>query len=432
MTTTRSSFLERLQGAGHIGDCIEQIRAVDNQRLDRIGFARDHGLDQLAHRGGPAQERSRAPVGARFARGTGGQLGALGARLGGTAAGAASYRKGRVRIGFDVGRLVEVEAAFPPVGAEQSIDDVDRPHALRVVAVPGRVAARHDGSLRQRIGHDARSGADQLGIEFGNRRRPFRRHLLHVGSQLLEALRPLGDILAVIALFGDQHVDPGHEQRRIGARLDGQPVVGLGRHAGETRIDHDHLGALAPGMGKVLHHGVAGVLADVGADQGDAAHGVPVHGLMAAHGYAGRQQGRLIARARAKGSRGLRRVGRAPRLGKIVCQPKITGGVAENCHGFGSVLLLDGSQLLAATASSASGQVISSNLPSHAPQCAPSAHAGGPGRTGKRRRPAPAHTTARDSWGLPGSRRPCRPDRPRFGRRCRTSTGTCRNSCKSS
>ena len=250
-------ILERLNRARDVGHRVQQVRAIDDERLDRVRFARNHRLDQFLHGRRTAQEFGAGAIGARFAGRTDGQFRAFGARLGRTATGAAGDGKGRMGIRLDIGRLVEVETTLAPVRTEQRVDRVGRTHALRVVAVPRHMAPRHDQRLRQAVGHDACRRADQLRVEFRDGGRPLGRQVGDMGGQLVEAVGPLRNIVGVVALLGDQHVDPRQQQRRVGAGLDGQPVVGLGGHAGETWVDHDHLGAAAPGLGKVLHHRVA-------------------------------------------------------------------------------------------------------------------------------------------------------------------------------
>ncbi len=205
-----------------------------------------------------------------------------------------------MRIGVEVRRLAEIHTAAPSVGAEEGVHDVDRSHPLRVGAVPGDVASRDDQGPGPRRGHDSGGLPDLVGGEIGDRRRPFRRQVRYVSGELIEALRPLGDEGRVVEPLGDEHVDPRQEERRVGARLDRQPVVGLAGRGREARVHHDDAGTPSPGSGEILHDGVAGVLSDVAPDEGDALDVLPIHRLVAADGPAQREQGGLLPRRRAQ------------------------------------------------------------------------------------------------------------------------------------
>ena len=62
-------------------------------------------------------------------------------------------------------------------------------------------------------------------------RKALGRHV-DIGDRLefVKADRPFGDVVGVVQLFCDQDVDPRQEQRRVGSRLDREPVVGLRCH----------------------------------------------------------------------------------------------------------------------------------------------------------------------------------------------------------
>ena len=111
---------------------------------------------------------------------------------------------------------------------------------------------------------------------------------------------PLVDVFDIVARLVDDDVHPGQEQGGIRPGLNGQPVVGFGRHLREARVDDDDFHAACPGIGKILHDRVAGVLADVAADQRETLQPVPVHGFVAADGRAVGQLGRFFAWAGAK------------------------------------------------------------------------------------------------------------------------------------
>ena len=58
----------------------------------------------------------------------------------------------------------------------------------------------------------------------------------------------------------DQLVQQGHEQRAVGAGLDGNPLIGNGRVAGAHRVDGDEATACALEFGQRGFHGVAVVV----------------------------------------------------------------------------------------------------------------------------------------------------------------------------
>ena len=158
---------QRLLGALHHRDRVQQIDAVEDETLDRVGVAGDHRWDQLLHRRRTPQERGSAPVGPCLSGWSKGKLVALLSGFGGTTPRATGHGEGWVWIGLEVRRLVEVHTTLTPVGPEQGVDDVHRPHSLGVVAVPGDVAAGMDERGRTVACHLPCGLPDHVGGEAG-------------------------------------------------------------------------------------------------------------------------------------------------------------------------------------------------------------------------------------------------------------------------
>ena len=104
----------------------------------------------------------------------------------------------------------------------------------------GRQPAVDAAGLVAGIGN--RGSDDLIGRNPGDLSNPFRGVLRGALLELLKAVRPLLDEFAVVEVTRDDHVDPGHEQSRVGAGANLQPHVGHLRHFGLPRIDDDHLG----------------------------------------------------------------------------------------------------------------------------------------------------------------------------------------------
>ncbi len=188
----------------------------------------------------------------------------------------------------------------------------------------------------------SRAFADQVGRKVSERGGPLGRECRDVRRELFEADRPFGDEVPVDKAVADEDVHPGQQQRGVRAGLDGQPVVGLHRRGGEARIHDDQLRAARPSVGEILHHRVAGVLADVRADQDQAAGLVPIHRLVVADGPAEGEERGLFPRAGTERHGWLGRVGRSPRLGQIIHKPEIARRMPKERHGLGAMLVLDG------------------------------------------------------------------------------------------
>ena len=78
-------------------------------------------------------------------------------------------------------------------------------------------------------------------------------------------------IVGIIEPLFDNHIHPGKKKCRIGPRLNRQPIARLRRGNRESGIDHNQRRAVAYGLRKFLHLGVVHILAEMRAEQGDAA-----------------------------------------------------------------------------------------------------------------------------------------------------------------
>ena len=93
----------------------------------------------------------------------------------------------------------------------------------------------------------------------------------HVALQLVEAHAVRGDERAVHQVFGDQHVQHGQHQGRIGSRAAGQPPGGQVPDGGRAaRVNHDDLRAAPSGFDQALRHlGALARFEHIGAPQDD-------------------------------------------------------------------------------------------------------------------------------------------------------------------
>jgi hypothetical protein len=120
--------------------------------------------------------------------------------------------------------------------------------------VPGRLS-QHLGDLEHLLFLDAAGLFHLVG-------RPLGQHLL---AHLVHAVDAVVDVLLVFPAVLEDVVQQAEQERDVGARADAHVLVGLGRGAGEARVDHDHLAAGFLGMQHVQHaHRVR--LGRVGAD----------------------------------------------------------------------------------------------------------------------------------------------------------------------
>ena len=71
-----------------------------------------------------------------------------------------------------------------------------------------------------------RDALDVGGGKAGDAVGPLGRVLAQGGGELVEADRVFGHVLLVVQAAVDEHVAHGQHQRQVGARVDGQPLVG--------------------------------------------------------------------------------------------------------------------------------------------------------------------------------------------------------------
>ena len=136
------------------------------------------------------------------------------------------------------------------------------------------------------------------------------RVLLDLGCKLVEAGGVLLHELVVIQVFLDEHVRHAQQKRDVGARRDGNPVVGEDAAVVETRVHDDHAGAGLGGGGQALHGRGADAVAVAAPDEHDHLRVAEVGGEV------GCADGQLVGALLRQVARGRMRVhvGRAERM----------------------------------------------------------------------------------------------------------------------
>ena len=311
--------VQRLDGGQRLGPLrqrLDQVGAVDQPPLDRVRLPVQRRAAQALRQRLQCHGRlALATIGRRLGRGIGrrGVLGEL------HAAGA------------------EEAAAVAPAPQDR-VEQRDGARAVRVVgAVPRGVATGVHQRGRRGPRDPTRRAPDELGVQARLQRGPLGRVARHRRRELLEARRVRLDVRAVVAALADDHVQPGQQQRRVGAGADGQPGLGLGRRRGEARVHHDEVHAARDGLGEVLDLRVVHVLAQVRADEHEAVRARDVEHLGRAGVGAEREIEGHVARAAALGERGRAEVGGAI-CGQEVLEPGGAGAVVEQRHRLGPVL----------------------------------------------------------------------------------------------
>ena len=312
-------LLDRADGLGLVGHRVDQVRRIDEPALDRVGLAGECRLAD-ARRDRLARKRITV-VGVVYL---------------------ASHRLGvgRVRVARHVHARREVEAALASPAAEQRVQQRNGASALRIVAVPGRAAARVDERRGAVARHDSRSLADQLGRDAGLRIGPLGRARRNLRLEVLEAEAVLLDVLAIVEAFRDDHVHPREQQREVGARLHRQVVLRLARGDREAGVGDDDRGAGSDGVSELLHLRVVHVLAEVRADQHQAAGVRDVGALRRADALAVGELEADVARSAALRERRRGDVRAAVCLERVL-QERAADAVAEERHRLGTVLGLD-------------------------------------------------------------------------------------------
>ena len=147
----------------------------------------------------------------------------------------------------------------------------------RVAGEPVARAGHHRGDLREHACVQPGFGRGELegevrvqpGQDLLERLEGDRRARVAFG-QVLGPVPPAAHELPVVGPGLDQVVRDGQVDRGLAARPRGQPVVRVGGGVGQPGVQHDHLGAVGPGLGDALRVRVEVVPAlQVGADQVD-------------------------------------------------------------------------------------------------------------------------------------------------------------------
>ena len=176
------------------------------------------------------------------------------------------------------------DAALDVDRAQQAVERVHRHRAVGAARVHRRARPHPHRDLRRRLAHGARHAHD---LRRGNRRfllGPGRRAVLELqvpplhdavglllregrlvhrlaGDEQVLPVLEVADELAAPHAFGEDHVRDGAGQRAVGARVERQPFLRLGRHVRQPRVDRDHRAALhdlAEAVDDVRHHAVGG------------------------------------------------------------------------------------------------------------------------------------------------------------------------------
>ena len=165
-----------------------------------------------------------------------------------------------VRQHAEVGRALHVVMAPEDVGAAALLADVaerELEHAVgaRVVVADGVLGAAHapyDGA-RPVLGHHLRGGLDGRFRHSGDPLRLLGGPLFDLLADLVHAVDALADVLLVFpAVLEDVPQQSPHDPH-VGAGANLQVDVGVGGGSRETRVRHDHLGAVLLRPQDVLH-----------------------------------------------------------------------------------------------------------------------------------------------------------------------------------
>ena len=135
-------------------------------------------------------------------------------------------------------RVREHGAPGPVEVAGDDVEHVDEPARERpeLLGRGAHAAVGHGGGRR---GEGAGEGADVGGGEARGRRHRFGWQGVDQASHVLE---PVGEAPrrrpGAHAALGEEHLEQGQQQQRVGARADGQVLVGQGRGLGAPRVHH--------------------------------------------------------------------------------------------------------------------------------------------------------------------------------------------------
>ncbi len=116
-------------------------------------------------------------------------------------------------------------------------------HIVRAVHVLRHAHAPEDDRLR-RSGIKPCDLAQGFRVDAADRRHGFRREFGDLRLQRFEAVHVGGDVLPVVELFGDDHVEEGVQHRHVGAGLEHKTVVRVAHQFLPARIHDDQLHAI--------------------------------------------------------------------------------------------------------------------------------------------------------------------------------------------
>ena len=240
-------------GVGHRGVLAHDVHAGDLVAMDRVHDL-DHGQSLLGiERGAPGGLEARAHVGVLDRHVVG------------------EEHRDQSGVGGALHVVLAAQRMEPGAGpSDLAADQRERDQAARIVGAVGVLGDAHapedDGGLGARIG--ARHRAQRVGIDAADRRHLLRRERFDVLGELREAFGVGLDVLLVVELLGDDHVEHGVEHRHVGAVGELEHVGGMALERLAARVHHDELGAA---LRRLLEEGRRDrmVLRRVGADHDD-------------------------------------------------------------------------------------------------------------------------------------------------------------------
>ena len=235
-------------------------------------------------------------------------------------------------------------------------DGLERQDAVTGLHAVGLlIDAQAPGDLRRlRLGVGARRLADEVGVHARDLGSLLHRHGRHALGELFEAVAPFLDEIVVVEVFGNDDVEHGHGQRRVGARTQPQMPVGARRHPIHARLDAHELGAAAHHVdGGMAEQAVAvgrqGLLGPEHDELGQLEHRVVVAsrraarvvhlGIRGAQHVRGAGDARDVARVAGLRVAGVRRADAGLRIGREH-GAAFAAGAAHDEDGFGPVVLL--------------------------------------------------------------------------------------------
>ena len=117
-------------------------------------------------------------------------------------------------------RVVHITQKLPTRNVQVAGDGLKRQHTLARLSAVGLLVGRQtpqDGGVGG-VGVHTRGTVDIVHVKAADLGRSLSRHGSHALGQLLEAIAEAVDKVVVVEVFGDDDVEHGHAQRRVGAR----------------------------------------------------------------------------------------------------------------------------------------------------------------------------------------------------------------------